>query len=105
MRPDVRQVEDVDALLRPSLLGLLLRHDLHLQRPRRVLALLDRLVQVLLSIVVRPDVSYCSTLPSAHTHSAAASSLVKFLMPWSEIMWNWAYTHSPSLFTILSVWP
>jgi len=59
MGPDVGQVKDVDPLLLPSLLGLLLRHDLDLHRPRweavistysglrfeiDLLSLLDRLV-------------------------------------------------------------
>lgn len=38
VRPDVSQVKDVDPLLLPSLLGLLLGHDLNLHRPRRVAA-------------------------------------------------------------------
>ena len=68
MGPDVSQVKDVDLLLLPSLLGLLLRHDLNLHGPRweaiistysdtgleiDLLSLLDRLVKILLSVVVR----------------------------------------------------
>lgn len=45
--PDVRQVEDVDALVLPDILGLLGRHGLDLDVPAREVALLDRLVQIL----------------------------------------------------------
>jgi hypothetical protein len=34
VRPDVGQVKDIDPLLLPSLLGLLLGHNLDLHRPR-----------------------------------------------------------------------
>lgn len=53
VRPDVGQVEDVDALLLPSLTRLLLGHDLDLQSPSGVVTLLDRLEQVVLHEVVR----------------------------------------------------
>ncbi len=42
MRPDLGQIERVEPVVR----GLRLGHDLHLQRPARVLALLDRLEEV-----------------------------------------------------------
>ena len=51
MRPHLGQVERVE----PVGPGLVERHDLHLQRPARVVAALDRLVQVALVVVgVRP---------------------------------------------------
>lgn len=52
VRPNVSQIEDVDPLLLPSLFGLLLRHDLNLKGPRGEVALLDRLVEVFLSVIV-----------------------------------------------------
>lgn len=52
MWPDVGEIENVDLLLCPSLLGLLLRHDLDLHGPRREVSLLNGLVKVLLSVIV-----------------------------------------------------
>lgn len=54
VRPDVGQVEHIDSLLLPCLFGLLLGHDLDLKGPRWEVSLLDGLVEILLSIVVRP---------------------------------------------------
>ncbi len=53
VRPDVGEIKHVDPLLRPSLLGLLLSHSLNLHRPRRVLAPLDGIVEILPSVVIR----------------------------------------------------
>lgn len=53
LRPDMGQVEDVDALLLPHILGFFRRHGLDLDRPLGVLATLDGLVQILLRVVWR----------------------------------------------------
>ena len=51
VRPDVGQVEDVDALVLPELLGLLGGHGLPADVPAWVVALLNGVVKVLLSVV------------------------------------------------------
>lgn len=48
LRPHVRQVEDVDPLLLPRVLGLLGRHGLHVAVPAGVVAILNSVVQILL---------------------------------------------------------
>lgn len=51
VRPNVSQVEDIDALLLPYLLGLLRRHSLHLDGPLWEVAVLDGVEEILLSVV------------------------------------------------------
>jgi hypothetical protein len=92
MGPDVGQIKDVDLLLLPSLLGLLLRHDLNLHGPRweaiisthsglrleiDLLSLLDRLVKILLSVIVR--------LGSSLVGGKVGSSLIRDQMELSVV--------------------
>ena len=51
LRPDVREVEDVDLLLLPKLFGFLGRHGLNLQRPLGAVTVLDGEVEIFLGVV------------------------------------------------------
>ena len=69
VRPHLGQIERVE----PVVLGLLERHDLHVQRTARELTGLDVLVQIALVVV------------GIRRRHLSASSWVKHSMPWSRI--------------------
>lgn len=64
LRPHVRQVEDVDLLLLPQLLGLRSRHSLNFDAPLGEIATLNGLVQVLGGVVgrLREGIFLCDEL-------------------------------------------
>ena len=90
VRPDVGEIKDVDALLLPGFLGLLLSHRLDLHGPRGEVAVLDGVVEVFLTVVVGAADQSLAHWFDQRTHHSAASSAVRFLIPWSEMRWNWA---------------